>query len=43
MHRLTLERYLDDAIGSELVKRNDWAIRITKKGREYLVEHELIE
>jgi|TARA_R110001583_G_scaffold192168_1_gene358402 hypothetical protein len=43
MHRLTLERYLGDAIKSGLVSRNDWLIKITPKGLEYLVEHELIE
>jgi len=42
MHRLTLERYLGDAIKSGLVTRNDWIIEITQEGRDYLVEHELI-
>lgn len=42
MHRLSLDKYLQNAIQQGLVSRNDQCIYITPKGRDYLEVNEVI-
>jgi len=43
LHRLTLDRFLADAITEGLVTRKDDVLYITDKGRNYIFSHNIVE
>ncbi|RZB33353.1 MAG: hypothetical protein SRB1_01181 [Desulfobacteraceae bacterium Eth-SRB1] len=43
LHRLSLEKYIDEAIKQDLLRRDNQLIHVTNKGREYLFAHKIID
>lgn len=44
MHRIAVDKYLEDVKSSGLLKSGmAWHLELTKKGREYLFEHKIVE
>ena len=43
LHRLSFERYFDDARDQGLVVRNGATVRLTEKGREYIFRNEIVD